>query len=653
MMKRTISWIATVMLLIGLTCGAAPSAFAADTAETAQIGWIADFTDLTKWSTVKLDGTLASDLSSSDSTVNVAKDSVNETGFGATLFAGYCYNENGELYEKYANDYYLAYQKVTVDLDAYPYLYTKYTPGATDNAFQLGVSQFDPLWTGLQTGAKTKNLCQGDGVEIDGKYRRVNLKSALGVEGVQTFNVYMGLCYVNGAPWAMDYTFLGSDGSLQSDDAVAEYVKQLNPDTFAVKVEAQAGGTVSGGTAGVAAGKEITVKATADNGFSFTGWYQGETKVSDEADYTFTPTADVSLVAHFEAVGWSMDLSTQAAAWQWVGDHGNATHTASVAEVQAGTVCPLKFEVGAANAYGGKSLKATFDYEVAGAVFYQFLGTRLTVDVDKTPYLYYKCDFSKVDLFTMYLNDQEINGQSNGVFGDSAEHGMQRLDLKAHYGSGVHSFFLIAYFYDSDGTDEKPFTIEYCFTGTAEDAPSEKEPDSSVPSDDPSKPSTGEPQTSTLTDEDTGISISGEDIEEGMALRVNPIEEGDDYAFVQQLMAGKLSGWKAYDVSLTNFGIAVAPSSPVTMTMPVPASCRGQNVVVYRLADDGTLTKMSVTGGQDTVTFTADKLGLYAIGTDGAPLSPGTGAAAPIAAAALLLVSAGVVVITRRKKETL
>lgn len=87
--------------------------------------------------------------------------------------------------------------------------------------------------------------------------------------------------------------------------------------------------------------------------------------------------------------------------------------------------------------------------------------------------------------------------------------------------------------------------------------------------------------------------------------------------------------------------------------MPVPASCRGQNVVVYRLADDGTLTKMTVTGGQDTVTFTADALGLYAIGTDGGPLSPGTGAAAPIAAAALLLVSAGVVVITRRKKETI
>lgn len=183
MLKRTISWIATVMLLLGLTCGAAPSAFAADTEGNAQIGWITDFTDLTKWSSAKLDGTLASDLSSSDSTVNVAKGSVSETGFGATLFAGYSYTENGELFEQYGNDYYLAYQKVTIDLDAYPYLYTKYTPGATDSAFQLGVSLYDPVWTGIQTGEKTKNLCQGDGVEIDGKYRRVNLKSALGVEG--------------------------------------------------------------------------------------------------------------------------------------------------------------------------------------------------------------------------------------------------------------------------------------------------------------------------------------------------------------------------------------------------------------------------------------------------------------------------------------
>lgn len=261
MLKRTISWIATVMLLLGLTCGAAPSAFAADTEGNAQIGWITDFTDLTKWSSAKLDGTLASDLSSSDSTVNVAKGSVSETGFGATLFAGYSYTENGELFEQYGNDYYLAYQKVTIDLDAYPYLYTKYTPGATDSAFQLGVSLYDPVWTGIQTGEKTKNLCQGDGVEIDGKYRRVNLKSALGVEGEQTFYVYMGICYVNGAPWAMDYAFLGSNGTLQSDDAVADYVKQLNPGTFSVQVDAQPGGTVSGGVMGAAAGTEITVKA--------------------------------------------------------------------------------------------------------------------------------------------------------------------------------------------------------------------------------------------------------------------------------------------------------------------------------------------------------------------------------------------------------
>ena len=69
------------------------------------------------------------------------------------------------------------------------------------------------------------------------------------------------------------------------------------------------------------------------------------------------------------------------------------------------------------------------NYETAGTVFYQFIGTRLTVDVDKTPYLYFKGTFSKTDFFTMYLNDQEICGVGNGVSGDKTLHEGQVLDL--------------------------------------------------------------------------------------------------------------------------------------------------------------------------------------------------------------------------------
>ena len=117
MMKRTISWIAAVMLLVSMVVGgsAVPAAATGETTEDAKIGWITDFTDLSKWKSCKLDGQYASDLSQSDSTVQILEDSVTSNGFGATLYA------SGSI----QNDYYMAYQEVTIDLDQYPYLYTK------------------------------------------------------------------------------------------------------------------------------------------------------------------------------------------------------------------------------------------------------------------------------------------------------------------------------------------------------------------------------------------------------------------------------------------------------------------------------------------------------------------------------------------------
>ena len=812
MMKRTISWIAAVMLLVSMVVGgsAVPAAATGETPEDAKIGWITDFTNLTKWKSCKLDGQQASDLSQSGSTVQVLEGSVTSDGFGATLYAS----------ASYANDYYFAYQEVTIDLDQYPYLYTQYTPmQGNDNAFQLGAAlkkENVGIWTQLSTGDSMKNLCSAtSGVEIEGNYRRLDLKTALGVTGTQTIYVFMGFCYVNGSTWEMNYTFLGTDGNLESDAAVAAYaaensggtetpggdltaeytesnivldgvisseewgeavysIDKDSPNTsissgveeknypssvtqymrwnetylyVAVEVEdadhsnpntgidtwrgdsifigikpknAESGnfnrlvtaladdgniyvtdvshrnGSQEEGRSGLSSchtakvvrkdGKtvyEIRIEwakllhpVVPQTGISFTCWtdvYCFGTDTSSEALGTFKYCVKgedgkfknpiVSLnggnVVEPEDTAWSMDLSTQAADWIYHGDYGKATHSASMEEVLAGATCPLKFTVGEDNGYGGKSLTAEFDYSVPGAVFYQFLGIRLTVDVDKTPYLYFKGDFSKVDFFNIYLNDNEISGEGNGVMGDQTNHDAQCLDLKEHYKSGVHTFYLIAFFYDGDGEDGKPFTIEYCFTGTAEDAPKDDPDDdpSSNPSSNPSStPSGSEPENPTLTDEETGIEVSGEDIEEGMALRVNPIVDGDDYSFVQQCVQGKLSAWKAFDIAITNFGIVVTPDSQVTVKMPVPTDCKGKNIVVYRLADNGELTKMTVTNGQDAVTFTAGELGLYVIGTDGGAApepAPETGAAAPVAATALLLVSAGAMVVCGRKKHSI
>lgn len=69
---------------------------------------------------------------------------------------------------------------------------------------------------------------------------------------------------------------------------------------YTVFVQAEEGGRVEGGK-DVVAGENVTVKATADKGYEFAGWYNSlGTKVSDETAYTFKVTGNTALTAKFE-----------------------------------------------------------------------------------------------------------------------------------------------------------------------------------------------------------------------------------------------------------------------------------------------------------------------------------------------------------------
>ena len=91
----------------------------------------------------------------------------------------------------------------------------------------------------------------------------------------------------------------------ESDDgwvAVSEFdIANAPEQTYTVYVDAQEGGSVSGGDTGLAANTEVTVTARAETGYTFAGWYDAvtETKVSDEAAYTFPVTENTALRAYF------------------------------------------------------------------------------------------------------------------------------------------------------------------------------------------------------------------------------------------------------------------------------------------------------------------------------------------------------------------
>lgn len=758
--RRWITLVSLAALLLGLLAALPIFGVAAEKAD-AEIGWIANFSKPADWGSIKLDGTTRATLADASSSVTITKNSVSEDGHSVQLFAGYSYDVNdGHVYEQYANDFYMAYSQVTVDLDKTPYLYMKYAAPNPETAFRVFVTQQEDFYNSLNAGNAFSSAAGQSGVEIEGDYRRMNLKTLSGKSGTQTFTVMLTFCYVNGAPWDIGYVFAGSDGNINGDNAVKALSEPQPPvitnqvdfadltqwysfegsspnvytladeDSFTKITDITAdkkGATIYpknyNGQFNMIA-RKVTVDVdktpyfytkyhiekavparfqmflhtedhawivgegkTTYNLFEGSGdthceqngeYYKYDLKAAGlsgvqtffvclcpnyidsyntwTVDYMFFGTADENPYKGDEPtpVGkWSMDLSKQAADWLWLGDCKGGTYSDSIQNVLGGAESALKFTVGDDNGFGGRSLKVELNYETAGTVFYQFIGTRLTVDVDKTPYLYFKGTFSKTDFFTMYLNDQEICGVSNGVSGDKTLHEGQVLDLKAHYKSGVHSFWLIGYFYDGDGDDDKPFVIDYAYVGDENDKPvpdtdtsdeSKNDPPASSDSESPDS-SVSEPKDTTLTDTATGISVKNPP-EAATGLNVAPITEGEDYAYVDHYASEKLKSYKAFDISL----IGTDPAG--TLCFPIDEALTGKEIKVYHLSDDGKLTelKIAVKDGRAETAFAQS--GIYVVGTTGKAMkNPNTGVPAVSAVALFLAVSAAVCISRSKRRD--
>lgn len=107
------------------------------------------------------------------------------------------------------------------------------------------------------------------------------------------------------------YDFVGwyeEDQTLASNEASYSFTAESNrtltakfaKKTYTVSATAQEGGQISGiPEEKVPHGTNVTLTATANDGYVFDGWYNGETRVSTNAAYTFAAAGDITLTAHF------------------------------------------------------------------------------------------------------------------------------------------------------------------------------------------------------------------------------------------------------------------------------------------------------------------------------------------------------------------
>ena len=146
------------------------------------------------------------------------------------------------------------------------------------------------------------------------------------------------------------YTFLAwYDNSAFAGDAVnptdyageAERLYALwkgNSQSVTAERNEEDAGTVSG-NGDYPYGSEVTLTATTNTGYSFLGWFDGETLLSEEADYTFVVIADRVLTAKWKVNRYSVTIDkniSEAGSVSGDGEHEFGTSVTVMAQSNTG-----------------------------------------------------------------------------------------------------------------------------------------------------------------------------------------------------------------------------------------------------------------------------------------------------------------------------
>lgn len=133
--------------------------------------------------------------------------------------------------------------------------------------------------------------------------------TTLTIDADDTLRVPDGIILTNKGSIVGNGTLIGAVAEKQPADTIDRGRVTIN-------AASSEGGTVSG-AAEYTKGEDVTLTATADPHYRFSGWFEGENNVSADASYTFKAASDRTLTAKFE--------KTAHAFGQWQGD-GNGHH---------------------------------------------------------------------------------------------------------------------------------------------------------------------------------------------------------------------------------------------------------------------------------------------------------------------------------------
>ena len=154
------------------------------------------------------------------------------------------------------------------------------------------------------------------------------------------------------------------EGNVNVNPATTEFDFDIYGQVTVTPVSAdETQGTVSGGGVDLDSADPVTVKAVPATGYKFVGWYDGETQVSTDAEYTFKPSKTITLTAKFEILKFTIKFFQEDGTTQ-IGESLVLDYNAAITAPTAPTKEGYKFAgwdpTVPATALADGSYKATF-----------------------------------------------------------------------------------------------------------------------------------------------------------------------------------------------------------------------------------------------------------------------------------------------------
>lgn len=131
--------------------------------------------------------------------------------------------------------------------------------------------------------------------------------SAVANNGYKFFGWFDGNILVS---TAAEYTFTVPEGNVA---LVARFTSQdtnpvLNGEYNQIFTSATVGGSVNIPDAIIRKGEAVRLVATAQAGYGFIGWFDGETLLSRDAEFVYTPDSSKNITAEFELIEYTADI---------------------------------------------------------------------------------------------------------------------------------------------------------------------------------------------------------------------------------------------------------------------------------------------------------------------------------------------------------